>query len=70
MVSLGVQAAFQARRRASMGKNRNGNQSSGKTEWSAPPALVAAVAAELGLDGFDLDPAARPTPEGGRCERP
>ena len=41
-----------------MGKNRNGTQSSGKTEWETPPALVAAVAAELGLNGFDLDPAA------------
>lgn len=43
-----------------MGRNRNGQQSSGKTEWETPPALVAAVAAELGLKyGFELDPAAR-----------
>jgi len=43
-----------------VGKNRNGNQSSGKTEWETPWPLVLAVAAELGLRrGFNLDPAAR-----------
>lgn len=41
-----------------MGRLMTGKQPSGKTEWETPPELVAALAADLGIDRFDLDPAA------------
>lgn len=42
-----------------MGRLLTAKQPSGKTEWETPPEIIAALLADLELDHFDLDPAAR-----------